>query len=174
MKDNGGIKDISNEQRELIATSMVQCGAATDPSQMAVMTNTYFAHVLGGLVGKYGYALRGLDADIQNKLKDDFETIVQDGNEYCVFEGTDIPVPPDNIQYMINTAYQMLQASKWHWGTAQPLLQRAQRELIKICVAEQLLDYTVAYVSMLDEMKQLREISGKTDEREPTEKPFSV
>jgi hypothetical protein len=169
-----GIKDISNDQRELIAVTMNMCGVATDPAHMCVMTNTFLSHVMGGLVGKYGYGLSGLDIDINKRLNDCFATIEENGTEYFVFAGTRDLVPEDNIPYMIENAYQMLQVSKFHWGTALPMLQRAQRELIKICVSEEMLDYKRACVSMMEEMKAIREMSGNEQVNEPTEKPFTV
>ena len=91
-----------------------------------------------------------------------------------VYLGTNELVSESNIPFMIVTAYDMLQKSRSFWGVAMPLLQKAQRDLGAICVSEEMLDFKATYVSMVDEMKKLREISGNEDHTEQIEKPFKA
>lgn len=169
-RDAGPVNDISNDQRDLIASTMVLCGVATDPGHMAIMTGTFYNQVVGGLVSKYGYSLRGLDPDIFELINND---IVIDEYAVARYRETGELVPEINIPFTIQYAIRYLQMSQWHWGTAVPLLQRAQSQLINICNAEKILDYRVAYMSIVDEIKRQREIAA-TEEEEPEERPYRV
>lgn len=181
MTDKGQVDELSNDQRQTIATMMVMCGVATDPGHNFVVTGTFYNTVLGGLVKKYGYSLRGLNPDMYCVLNNKFTVYQGRDNgkdyEYCTFDGTNEPVPSDNIPYSIQYCGRMLETSmRSCWGTVISALQRVQSDLINICVAEDLLDYTVVYSGLVDEIKKIRELreSGEEPEQDRTEKRFKV
>lgn len=178
MKDPGPVREVNNDQRELIGTYMAFASIATDPGHIYVMTSSFYTAVVGGLVAKYGMSLRGLTDDILLLVSDDF-SYVNDKNQpswnqgvMAYFNDTDMEVPTENIPYQIETAAAMLNASASFWGRAIPMLHRAQKSLSSICVVEDMLNYKSMTVSLQEEMDRIQSIRESNSEDDDKERPF--